>query len=91
MMSAAEGKKLYSNNFNRLKKEHIAYLGKGGKAMQIIMSGYNCGLKSGTYVVLRLKSTISRVAGMYITPQPFPTILHGGSVHTALPAPATIR
>ena len=38
-----------------------------------------------------LKSTISRVAGMYITPQPFPTILHGGSVHTALPAPATIR
>lgn len=61
MMSAAEGKKLYSNNFNRLKKEHIAYLGKGGKAMQIIMSGYNCGLKSGTYVVLRLKRAIRNV------------------------------
>lgn len=61
MMSAAKGKKLYSNNFNRLKKEHIAYLGKGGKAMQIIMSGYNCGLKSGTYVVLRLKRAIRNV------------------------------
>lgn len=61
MMSAAKGKKLYSNNFNRLKKEHIAYLGEGGKAMQIIMSGYNCGLKSGTYVVLRLKRAIRNV------------------------------
>ncbi len=61
MMSASKGKKLYSNNFNRLKKEHIVYLGEGGKAMQIIMSGYNRGLKSGTYVVLRLKRAIRNV------------------------------
>lgn len=38
-----------------------------------------------------LKFTISRVAGMYITQQPFPTILHGGSVRTVLPAPAMIQ
>ena len=61
MMSAAKGKKLYSNNFNRLKKEHIVYLGEGGKAMQIIMSGYNRGLTRGTYVVLRLKRAIRNV------------------------------
>ena len=61
MMSATKGKKIYSNNFNRLKKEHIVYLGEGGKAMQIIMSGYNRGLTSGTYVVLRLKKAIRNV------------------------------
>ena len=61
MMSATKGKKIYSNNFNRLKKEHIVYLGEGGKAMQIIMSGYNRGLTSGTYAVLRLKKAIRNV------------------------------
>lgn len=61
MMSATKGKKIYSNNFNRLKKEHIVYLGEGGKAMQIIMSGYNRGLTSGTYVALRLKKAIRNV------------------------------
>lgn len=58
MMSAAKGKEIYNANFNRLKKEHIVCLEKGGKVMQVITSGYNYRLKRGTYVALKLKAMI---------------------------------